>query len=65
MSNEWFDVAYINHNEAILHGQVAPNGYGSEREIRQVLTDEQIAAVVDLNEAHDAAMNKLLRSFVP
>ena len=71
MPEEWFDVAYINFDKAILHGRVtvlekrgaAIHGR-TERMIEQVLTDEQKRAIEDLNEDHREAMQKLLRSFV-
>lgn len=62
MSNEWFDIAWINFTKAILHGQYVDNGI--EREIEQTLTDEQREQVWALNEEHDRRMEALLRSFV-
>lgn len=74
MPEEWFEVAYINFDKAILHGRVMDEttekygtfirGVNAERYIEQVLTDEQKDAIVDLNEQHQEAMQKLLRSFV-
>lgn len=61
MSNEWFDIAYINHDEAILHGQIADER--GEREVRVSLTKEQVRAVEDLNFKHQMEMNKLLRGW--
>lgn len=63
MSNEWFDIAWINFTKAILHGQYVDDGV--ERTIEQTLTAEQIEQVQTLNEKHEAAMRKLLRSFLP
>lgn len=62
MSNEWFELAWINFTKAILHGQYLDNGV--EREIEQVLTDDQREQVYALNERHEARMKALLRSFV-
>jgi SNF2 family DNA or RNA helicase len=65
MSDEWFEVAYINFDEAILHGQkrgvLDEYGVRSEERVRVVLTDEQKRAVEDLNERHRDEMNALLR----
>lgn len=74
MPEEWFEVAYINFDKAILHGRVmeeTTDKYGTltvdvkrERYIEQVLTDEQKHQIENLNSDHDLAMQKLLRSFV-
>lgn len=74
MPEEWFEVAYINFDKAILHGRVmeeTTEKYGTfirgvkrERMIEQVLTDEQKNAIVDLNERHQDEMQALLKSFV-
>ena len=75
MPEEWFEVAYINYDKAILHGRVmemvkpdhpALNRafFRKERMIEQVLTEEQKDAIVDLNEKHQDEMQKLLKSFV-
>ena len=68
MPEEWLDVAYINFGKAILHGRIT-DGYDEyrvrkEREIDQVLSDEQKEALYDLNTKHDRETQKLLRSFV-
>ena len=63
MNNEWFDVAWINFDKAILHGQYVDDG--CERQIECTLTAEQIAKVQDMNAAHQQAMDALLRSFLP
>lgn len=74
MPEEWFEVAYINFDKAILHGRVRVpmlisngeyfhNTHGPQ-EIEQVLTDEQKNAIADLNEKHQDEMQKLLKSFV-
>ena len=62
MSNEWFEIAWINFTKAILHGRYDDDGV--IREIEQTLTDEQREQVYALNEEHDARMHTLLRSFV-
>lgn len=68
MPEEWFEVAYINFDKAILHGRVMgerdENLYRKEIMIEQVLTDEQKRSIEDLNFEHNQAMQKLLRSFV-
>lgn len=68
MPEEWFEVAYINFDKAILHGRVMgerdENLYRKETMIEQVLTEEQKRAIEDLNFEHDRAMQRLLRSFV-
>ena len=63
MNNEWFDIAWINFTKAILHGQYVDDCV--ERTIEQTLTAEQIEQVHALNDKHEAAMRKLLRSFLP
>ena len=67
MAGEWFDVAYINFDKAIMHGRVMfknDNGFREERYIEQQLTEEQKSQIEDLNFERDMAMQKLLRSFV-
>lgn len=68
MSEEWLEIAYINFGKAILHGRVTEGidefRVRKEREVEQVLTDEQKRAVEALNTKHEIAMSKLLRSFV-
>lgn len=61
MSNEWFEIAWINFTKAILHGQIVDGEV--EREIEIVLTDEQREQVYGLNAKHEAEMSRLLRSF--
>lgn len=63
MSNEWFELAWINFTKAILHGQYISDS-GREVQLEQVLTDEQREKVYALNETHDAELRALLRSFV-
>lgn len=68
MPEEWFEVAYINFDKAILHGRVMGERdedlRREERMIEQVLTNEQKRQIEDLNFEHEQAMQKLLRSFV-
>lgn len=68
MPEEWFEVAYINFDKAILHGRVMgerdENLFRKETMIEQVLTKEQKRAIEDLNFEHELAMQRLLRSFV-
>lgn len=68
MPEEWFEVAYINFDKAILHGRIRVGFVGydrpTEKMIEQVLTDHQKRQIEDLNEDHREAMQKLLRSFV-
>jgi len=74
MPEEWFEVAYINYDKAILHGRARVpmlisngeyfhNTHGP-KDIEQVLTDEQKNAIVDMNERHQDEMQALLKSFV-
>ena len=63
MSNEWFDLAWINFTKAILHGQYLDAG-GSEVQIEQTLTYEQREQVYALNDRHADEMKQLLRSFI-
>lgn len=68
MDNEWLDVAYINLDEAILHGRVVDGrdvfGVTLEREVRVTLTDEQKTQIEDMNFKHQLEMRKLLKGFV-
>lgn len=70
MNNEWLDIAYINFDEAILHGQIVSkeqyDGFymSGEKEVRQVLTEEQKRLVEDLNFKHQQETFKLLKGFV-
>lgn len=68
MENEWLELAYINFDKVIMHGQIVvyptTNLRLIQRTIEQVLTQEQKEQVYDLNEKHEREMRKLLRSFV-
>lgn len=61
MSNEWFDIAWINFTKAILHGQFV-DAEGKEHEVETTLSDGQREAVYDMNERHAQEMKALLRS---
>lgn len=68
MPEEWLEIAYINFSKAILHGRVT-DGFDEyrvrkEREIEQVLTEEQKEQVSDLQIRQGVEMTKLLRGFV-
>lgn len=60
MSNEWFDIAWVNFTKAILHGQYIADD-GAEMTVERVLDDEQTERVYALNEKHDRERNELLR----
>lgn len=68
MPEEYFDVAYINFDKAILHGRITAgrdeHGCRKEASVEQVLTAEQKKQIEDLNFEHQIAMDKLLASFV-
>lgn len=67
MPEEYFDVAYINFDEAILHGRIRlgrdENFVAQEKQVRLTLTDEQKKQIEDLNFEHEMAMTKLLSGF--
>jgi DNA-binding MarR family transcriptional regulator len=58
VSDEWFDVAFINEDEAIVHGRRAD---GSR--IRVSLTAEQRAELEALVDNHHRALQHMLESF--
>jgi hypothetical protein len=60
MSEEWFEVAYINFDEAILHGQIVVDR--AQQEVRKVLSIAEKDRIVEMNERHQREMQKLLRS---
>lgn len=68
MPEEYFDVAYINFDKAILHGRIAVgrDEYGVMREhnVEQVLTKEQREEIEEMRCIHDEEMQCLLASFV-
>ena len=51
MSDEWLDVAYINYEEAIMHGHIV-DAQRVQSDVRQVLTEEQKRDIEDLNSNH-------------
>lgn len=63
MSNEWLEIAYINFEKAIMHGQIVVDDYQTIQ-IEQVLTQEQKTQIEDLNWKHECEMRSLLKSFV-
>jgi hypothetical protein len=56
MSDDYFEIAWINHDKPILHGQRSD---GSK--VERVLTDDERERVYDLNARHAREMQKLLR----
>jgi hypothetical protein len=58
MSDEWYDIAWINFTKALLHGQVCEG-----QPVEKWLTETQIELVYDLNERHKAEKDALLRKF--
>lgn len=68
MPEEWFEVAYINFDKAILHGHAKAGkdefGCSIERSIEQELTPEQRTQVENLSSKHYRQMQALLSSFV-
>lgn len=69
MPEDWFEVAYINFDEAILHGRAVAGrdefGVRHERQIRRVLTDDEKRRIEDLNSKHQVEMQSLLRALSP
>lgn len=65
MSEDWYDLAYINFDEVILHGRrksgVDEFGVSIERDVRVVLSSEQWEAVERLSSRHQTEMQNLLR----
>ena len=66
MENEWLEIACINHEKYIVHGQIMrrQNDVSLETRIEQVLTEEQKNRVDYLILAHDREMRSLLKGFV-
>ena len=58
MESEWLDIACINHEKYILHGQI------EEVKIEQTLTSEEKAKVDELFFKHDRELRALLKGFV-
>jgi hypothetical protein len=61
MSNEWFEIAYINDDEAVLHGQIVENG--EERRVRVLLSIDQRCAIEALQAKHDRELASLVREY--
>ncbi len=62
MIEEWFEVAYINTSEAILHGRLVATRGHPAGEVRKTLTDAEILQIEDMLGKHQDEMQKLLRS---
>lgn len=56
MTDEWYEIAWINFTKAILHGCI-----GEGNEVEKVLSFDERERVYDLNEKHRQEMNALLR----
>jgi hypothetical protein len=69
MNNEWLEIAWINFNKAILHGQVVTgtNKFGEpiKQSVDLILSADQANLIQGLNAKQGAEMFKLLRSFLP
>jgi hypothetical protein len=63
LENEWLDIACINHEKYIVHGQLSTID-GQTQQIEQTLTPEQKCKVDDLFFKHEREMRELLKSFV-
>ena len=67
MENEWLDIACINHEKYIMHGQLEKmraDGFLRNVQIEQTLTPDQKKQVDDLFFKHEREMRALLRGFV-
>ena len=66
MSEEWFEVAYINFDEAILWGRMTAGqdeeGVRQECEVRIELSADQRRQIEGMQGRHHAEMQKLLRA---
>lgn len=62
MENEWLDIACINHEKYIVHGQIRLDG--CDRTVERTLTPEQKREVDDLFFKHEREMRALLKGFV-
>jgi hypothetical protein len=56
MSEDYYDVAWVNYDKAILHGTRADG-----TEIERVLTDDERERVYDLSHRHEREKYALLR----
>lgn len=63
MENEWLDVACINHEKYIMHGQIVVNDFQTVQ-IEQVLTQEQKEKFDELMFKQEREVRKLLKSFI-
>ena len=67
MENEWLDIACINHDKYIMHGQIdsGPIDWLNQTvQIEQVLTRDEKDAVDELLFKQEREMRSLLKSFV-
>jgi hypothetical protein len=70
VENEWLDLAYINYDKVIMHGnvqiEVRAGDYYMKQDMRveQELTQEQKQLVEDLMFKHEREMRRLLKGFV-
>lgn len=70
MENEWLDIACINHEKYIMHGQVTmevrAGDYYMKQDVKieQTLTPEQKQKVDDLFFRQERELRALLKSFV-
>lgn len=56
MSEDYFDIAWINFDKAVLHGRRA-----DDSTVERVLTDAERERVYDLNHRHERETYKLLK----
>jgi hypothetical protein len=67
LENEWLDIACINHEKYIMHGQLdngIVDGFCQTVQIEQTLTPEQKQEVDDLFFKHERELRALLKSYV-
>lgn len=70
MENEWLDIACINHEKYIMHGQVVKREehgtfyISGEVKIEQTLTPEQKKQVDDLFFKQERELRALLKGFI-
>ena len=56
MSDEWYEIAWINFTKAVLHGCT-----GQDNMIERTLTHAERERVYNLNDRHEAETKALLR----
>lgn len=56
MSDEWYEIARINWDKAILHGQICEG-----QEVEKVLSEDEKERVRTLEDKHHDEMKALLR----